>query len=192
VAVFFYVDNSNVWIEGMRVSAVNKGMASSIHDAMDRRITDHSWRYDFGRLYRLACPETAKVGRSVLVGSRPPPNDSLWDIARTEGFEVITHDRNRANKEKKVDSTIVTLMMEDSYEYMRAERHDRAVLAAGDSDFVPQVESLTRRGLEVWVMFWNHASRELRDTCTRFLPLDPQIDFLAGKSDRPVGLPSSS
>jgi uncharacterized LabA/DUF88 family protein len=103
---------------------------------------------------------------------------------------VIVHDRNRANKEKKVDSTIVTLMMEDSYEHMRADRGDRAVLAAGDSDFVPQVESLTRRGIEVWVMFWNHASRELREACTQFLPLDPQLGFLAGLVDMPVGLPA--
>jgi hypothetical protein len=33
MALFVYVDNSNVWIEGMRVSAVRKGLAESPKDA---------------------------------------------------------------------------------------------------------------------------------------------------------------
>src|SRR4051794_28651688 len=86
--LFTYVDNSNVWIEGQRVSAVKRGLASSPWDAMKRGIVDAAWRYDFGKLNSLVCPADARVGRSFLVGSRPPANDSLWDSARQEGFEV--------------------------------------------------------------------------------------------------------
>jgi hypothetical protein len=52
MTLYVYVDNSNLWIEGMRISAVRRGMATSLQDAMDRHITDHTWTYDFGKLYR--------------------------------------------------------------------------------------------------------------------------------------------
>lgn len=89
MGLFVYVDNSNVWIEGQRVSAVATGLASDIVAAMTDGITDRTWSYDFGRLYDLACPSAEKIGRSVLFGSRPPPNDSLWDRAKDQGFQVI-------------------------------------------------------------------------------------------------------
>ena len=33
-----------------------------------------------------------QIGRSILFGSRPPANDSLWQRARAEGFEVADSD----------------------------------------------------------------------------------------------------
>jgi len=121
----------------------------------------------------------ARIGRSILVGSRPPPNDSLWERARDEGFEVEVFDRNPANKEKQVDSTIVTKMIEDSYQYMKAERGDTAVLVAGDADYMPCVRSLQERDLKVRVVFWNHAtSHELRESADNFTALDPYFDRL--------------
>lgn len=176
--LFAYVDNSNVWIEGQRIQAVRRRLAKDPYDAMARGISA-PWSYDFGRLYELVCPPGTRVGRSILVGSRPPPNDSVWDRAHSEGFEVEIFDRNAANKEKKVDSTIVTKMMEDSYEHMRAERGDVAVLVAGDGDYVPNVHSLQRRGLKVRVVFWKHAtSRELRESADEFTELDRYFDHL--------------
>lgn len=50
MANFLYVDNSNVWIEGMHVAAVEHGMAPDIWAAQEQRICDTSWRIDFGRL----------------------------------------------------------------------------------------------------------------------------------------------
>ena len=99
VALYIYVDNSNVWIEGRRVSAVRNGLAASIHDALSNRVVDMSWTYDFGRLYELACPKDEKLGRTALFGSTPPPNDSIWEIARNEGFEVKLFPSNAQNQE---------------------------------------------------------------------------------------------
>ena len=178
MGLFVYVDNSNVWIEGGRISAVAKGYAPDLLTAMTDKVLDYGWKYDFGRLYELACPEGEKIGRSALFGSRPPANDSLWHRAREEGFEVIVHDRNASNREKKVDVHIATMMMEDSFVYMQAGR-DTAVLIAGDGDYVPTVESLQRRNIPVRLMFWSHASHELRGTCDSFVVLDPHLDFLA-------------
>lgn len=176
--LFVYVDNSNVWIEGQRIQAVRQGLATDLADAQRRHVAAQ-WHYDFGRLYKIACPSTAPIGRSILFGSRPPADDSLWNIARREGFQVITYDRNAANKEKQVDISLSTTMMEDSYEHMKATRQDVAVLVGGDGDFVPTVKSLKRRGFGVRVVFWSHAvSRELRDSADDFVVLDPHFETL--------------
>lgn len=180
MVLFVYVDNSNIWIEGMRVSAVRKGLAASAADAMEKHITDQTWSYDFGKLYEAICPDTAQIGRSALFGSRPPPNDSLWDMARDQGFEVTTFDRSYNNTEKEVDVAISTLLMEDSYEHMKPARGDRAVLISGDRDYSPTVRSLARRGLPTTVVFWEHATaRSLREVADDYVALDSLFDHLS-------------
>ncbi len=174
---FLYVDNSNVWIEGMHVSAVQVGLAPDIWTAQNANMCDHDWKIDFGRLYGFAGGQTSEVGRAVLFGSRPPPNDTLWEIARSQGFEPIVYDRSIRNREKKVDTSIATEIMTDSYELMSAER-DEITLVAGDSDFVPTVQKLRGRGFTVHVMFWDHASRELKDAATKFISLNNYLNFL--------------
>jgi uncharacterized LabA/DUF88 family protein len=175
MVLFVYVDNSNLWIEGMRVSAVRKGMAKSPQDAMERQILDHDWSYDFGKLYRAVCRAGTQIGRSSLFGSKPPANDSLWEMARRQGFEVTTFDRSYSNQEKEVDVAISTQLMEDSYEHMRVERGDRAVLISGDRDYTPTVKSLAKRGLPTTVVFWDHATaRALKEAADDyFFFLDP-------------------
>jgi uncharacterized LabA/DUF88 family protein len=92
---------------------------------------------------------------------------------------VEVFDRNVANREKQVDSSIVTVMLDDSYQHMKPERGDMAILVAGDGDYVPAVRSLQRRGLKVRVVFWRHAaSRELRETADEFNELDPHFSRL--------------
>jgi hypothetical protein len=71
MANFLYVDNSNVWIEGMHASAVAKGVAPDIWTAMEHRICDYDWKLDFGRLYEFAGGAASDVGRAVLYGSSP-------------------------------------------------------------------------------------------------------------------------
>jgi uncharacterized LabA/DUF88 family protein len=62
---------------------------------------------------------------------------------------------------------------------MKPERGGMAVLVAGDGDYIPSVRSLQRRGLQVRVVFWKHAtSRELRDTANEFVELDSHFDWL--------------
>jgi hypothetical protein len=155
-------------------------MAPSFQDAFDLKIVDPGWTYDFGRLYELACPPDAQIGRSLLLGSRPPENDSLWDRARDASFEVEVYDRNAANKEKQVDTGLATRLLSDSYEHMQARLPEvMAVLVSGDGDYVPPVEDLQRRGIKVRVVFWEHAvSRELKETADEFVGLDGHLEYL--------------
>jgi uncharacterized LabA/DUF88 family protein len=117
------------------------------------------------------------VGRAVLFGSRPPPNDSLWRVAKNRGFEPIVYDRSIRNKEKKVDTSISTEIVSDSYERINSDK-DEITLVAGDSDYVPTVEKLVGRGFRFDVLFWEHASSELKDAATRFIALDEYLDHL--------------
>jgi uncharacterized LabA/DUF88 family protein len=172
-----YVDNSNVWIEGMHVSATAQGKAPDIWAALNYRICDYDWKIDFGKLYEFAGGQSSEVGRAVLYGSRPPANDSLWSIAKRKGFEVVVHDRNVANKGKKVDANIVTDIVADSYELMKP-GEDEVALVAGDADYVPMIEKLRARGFNFHVVFWDHASRELKDAASKFISLNPFLDHL--------------
>ena len=175
MANFLYVDNSNVWIEGMHVAAVEDGLAPNVWEAQSERITA-AFRMDFGRLYEFAGGTGTEVGRAVLYGSRPPANDSLWEIAARKGFEVVVYDRNAANREKKIDTKISTDIVSDSY--ARMSPTDAVTLVSGDRDYVPVVENLRGRGFEVHIVFWSHAAKELRDTATSFTDLNPYLDHL--------------
>ncbi|MFE2757948.1 NYN domain-containing protein [Actinosynnema sp. NPDC059335] len=180
MTLYVYVDNSNIWIEGQRIQAVRTGLAPDVRTAMARQITA-PWTYDFGKFYDLLCPPDQFVGRSILFGSRPPENDSIWQKVRDADFEVVTFDRSVfTNKEKQVDTALATKMLEDSFTYMKSDKGDMAVLAAGDGDFLPTIRSLQGRGLGVRVVSWKHAvSRELRDTADEFVELDPHFDYLS-------------
>lgn len=178
MANFVYVDNSNIWIEGMHVAAVENGLVPTIWDAMENRVCDYSWKLDFGKLYEFAGGEKQDVGRAVLYGSRPPKNDSLWAIAKNKGFEPIVYDRNAANKEKKIDTSIAADMVADAFELMTPGT-DEVTLVCGDKDLVPAVERVKRRGLKVDVVFWDHCATELKVAASNFISLNPHLKFLS-------------
>lgn len=179
MAEFVYVDNSNVFIEGKRVSAVARRLARDLREAFDRRIIDHDYSVDFGKLHTfVAGNDPAKIKRAALFGSRPPPNDSLWKIAERAGFETVIEDRNIQNREKKIDTGIVTMMMRDAYKLVDPEQ-DVITLVAGDGDYVPIFTTLRKDGFRVELVFWEHASRELKDACDQFISLNPHLTLLA-------------
>lgn len=178
MANLLYVDNSNIWIEGLHVAAYKSGMAPDVWSAVKGNICDHNWKLDFGKLFAFAGGEKVDVKKAALFGSRPPANDSIWKIAKSKGFEVIVYDRNIVNHEKKIDTDIVATMIEDSYEILTI-GEDEITLVAGDSDYVPAIEKLRKRKIPVHVVFWGHAARELKDAATKFISLDDYLNHLS-------------
>lgn len=177
MAELIYVDNSNLWIEGMRVAAIESGKAASLQHSIANKICDYDWKYDFGKLLYLAGGEQKNIKRAVLFGSRPPKNDSLWQLAQAKGFEPITYDRNAANKEKKIDTDITATVLEDSYEIYQP--GDNITLIAGDGDYIPLIEKLHKRKISIHVMFWAHASREIKDAVgDKFFNLNPYLNTI--------------
>ena len=179
MARFVYVDNSNVWIEGRRAAAVVNDLAYDIADAIENKILDFNWKYDFGKLLELVGGKKNGLKKAYLFGSRPPQNDSLWEAARQGGFEVIVEDRNAQNREKKIDTGIVAQMMEDSYECIADKTIDEMILVAGDKDYVPAVNRISKRGIRVVVYFWDHAASELKDNAAEFVSLNKYINVFS-------------
>lgn len=178
MANYLYVDNSNVWIEGMRVAAVASGLAKDIGEAIEKNISDYGWKMDFGRLHEFAGGDD--IGRAVLFGSRPPSNDSLWAVAEAKGFEVVVYDRSASNREKKIDTDITANIVADSYRLMKA-GEDEITLVAGDKDYVPATKNIAP-GLKFEVVFWDHVARELRTAASKFVSLNPYLEHLRLKA----------
>jgi uncharacterized LabA/DUF88 family protein len=178
MADYIYVDNSNLYIEGRRVSAVKQGLASNIREAMEDGVFDHGYTISFGKLHEfLTGNDVANIKRAALFGSRPPPNDSIWQYAQRAGFELHLEDRNVKNKEKKIDTGIATLLTKDAYKHGDATQ-DIFVLVAGDADYVPTINELKADGYVVHVVFWKHAAKELVAAASKFIALDDYLENL--------------
>lgn len=111
---YSYFDNSNLFIEGQRLSAVKKGMAKNIFEAMNNKVVDFSWQPDYVFLHSLVCKSGKEYGVAKMWGS-PPPEKVFWDNREKEGFEVIVYDR-KYGKEKKVDTGMDVEIIDDSHE----------------------------------------------------------------------------
>jgi uncharacterized LabA/DUF88 family protein len=185
MTTYTYVDNSNVYIEGSRLSAVKKGKAKNIYEAMNNGIVDHEWQLDYGKLYAYVSGQDAVA---KLWGS-PPPGDSFWKMVDKVGFKTEVYERNAANKEKKVDVAIATAMMDDAAFNGIDKDNDDILLVAGDSDYVPVVKKLIDRGFKVEVAFWGHAARELREAAVNFIDLDKKFDDFTRVLQKPRAMP---
>ena len=177
MVLYGYVDNSNLSFEGMRISAVRRGLASSIEDAVRENVKDYAWTYDFDRLRGLIRSIGVPTATPVLFASQRRQQAPLWRAARMAGFEVVLFNRN-GTREKQVDTEIACRMLDDSRQSMKAADGDKAILFSGDSDHLPAVRRLASNGITTLVLFWEHAtSAELRSE-TDFMPLDPFFDLL--------------
>ncbi|TLU88152.1 MAG: NYN domain-containing protein [Chlorobium sp.] len=174
---YTYIDNSNLFIEGRRVSAVAKGMAPSIYDAMNHYILDHDWEVSYRELHNFLCGQNkSEIGGAKLWGS-PPPGDTFWSYVEKQGFEKTVFDKNYQGKEKKIDVAIAHSITKDAYTIIDKEK-DEIALVAGDKDFVPVVEDLVKEGYNVQVVFWDHVAKELRDAASNFLSLDKYLTVI--------------
>lgn len=179
MADWIYVDNSNVFIEGKRVSAVERGQALDIFDAMRNNIFDNTYRLRFEKLRQFVAGVTRQNdGRLVLFGSRPPITDEIWSSASRAGYEVIVEDRNASNKEKRIDTGIATAMLEDSFQSADP-KSDVFTLISGDGDYIPVIRSLKKRGFQIDIVFWDHASDAVKREASNFYSLNALLETLS-------------
>lgn len=170
-----FVDNSNIWIEGKYWSAVKEGKANNINDAHDRKIQNNNWKIDFGKLLStLVNDKLDEVEHAILLGSKPTDKDSLWKAAKTNGFEVEALERNVANKEKKVDATLLTKITKTLFR--ESSKGDVFVLALGDADYVPAIQAVKEEGCIAKVVFWPNISAELKSEADEFVNLWEYIE----------------
>jgi hypothetical protein len=162
------VDNSNVFIEGRKYSARMKGKVRRSATELEPR--DPSWRLDFGGLL-FAVSDGRVVEHAILVGSRPPQNDSVWKAAEDSGFDVTVHDRS-VGEEKAVDTELVAQATERIC--MTSNPMDLAIVS-GDRDFIPLVNVAHRHKwfVEMWA-FTNafNVAGQMATSVDKVQPLD--------------------
>ncbi|KAM5381124.1 hypothetical protein ACJZ2D_003040 [Fusarium nematophilum] len=100
----FFVDDSNIWIEAQKFSA----SGNSHMPKLTGRDRDPRLRINIGKLVSTLSGHRNQ-GPSFLYGSRPPPNDSVWNAFKNHQFKTSIFDRNKHdNKEKEVDNAMAT------------------------------------------------------------------------------------
>lgn len=167
MTTYAYIDNSNIYIEGCRVSAVKKGLAKTIYEAMGSGIVDHTWQLDYGKLYDFLCAE----GDIARLWGSPPPGDSFWNMLDRKGFNPTVYEKNASNREKKVDVAVAHRMTKDAYTLLDRDKDD-ILLVAGDTDYLPVVTDLITEGFKVEIAFWDHLARDLKEATTKHIALD--------------------
>jgi uncharacterized LabA/DUF88 family protein len=115
-------------------------------------------RFDFAKL--LAKLADGRKRKAFLVGSRPPPQDSVWEMARANGFDVMTHERDSKNKEKAVDTELVA---RGTLAIATTPSPAVLVIASGDRDFIPLVNVAHELKWEVDVRFLQRVHATRRD-----------------------------
>jgi uncharacterized LabA/DUF88 family protein len=115
------------------------------------------------------------VSDAILVGSRPPQNDIVWQAAKQSGFLVTVHQSSSDNREKAVDTELVA----QGTEIVCTEEPQALAILSGDRDFVPLVRVAQKRGwtVEMWA-FKNafNPSGEMAITVDEIHPLDDVFD----------------
>jgi uncharacterized LabA/DUF88 family protein len=170
-----YMDNSNVWIEGQRVSAAKRGPTKQLTRDLDR-----SYRIDFGRLIEITCGYDASLGKLMFYGSEPPPTDTVWQSARDHGFRDRIFQRSKHRKEKMVDTQLTVDLIQDIHTELDPTT-DRIIIVAGDADYVPAINAARAKGFYVRVAFWNHASGLIKKAGSEFQSLNPHMRDLTYK-----------
>jgi uncharacterized LabA/DUF88 family protein len=163
-SIYIFVDNSNIWIEGKKVSGRN----------LKRPIpSNYRYRIDYGRLLDLVQGPHSLGDVPRLYGSEPPPADTVWKKIKQHGFDVTVFKRNIFNREKGLD-----VMMGVDMAMLATRVKPPAVigLVAGDADYAPVVEKVIEMGWQVDVWYWRSAAGVLKKAATFFHTLDPYLN----------------
>jgi hypothetical protein len=153
---FVVIDNSNVWIEGKRVSA-------RLHEMhVDK---DNRWRLNVEALVNCVL-DGRKAAKLALFGSVPPPVDSVWNKF-SEVLDTIALSKRCtwSRKEKEVDMKIGMMLTTDATRL--DEKHQNGddetylsrsyVIIGGDRDYLSVVQQILLYGMPVCVWSWKHA-----------------------------------
>jgi hypothetical protein len=180
LTTYLYVDASNVYLEGQRLSTLRRSNLSAFSGNLTEVPLDLEWRLDYGRLRELLCGAHCHTGALKAYGSESE-NAGFWNRIADLGFETTTFERRKYSGERMVDAAIAHAITKDAYTRIDPKSAE-IVLVTGDQDFCPVVAGLVRDGFNLCVAFWSHASRELQAVASSFFPLDHYFDFLTLRS----------
>ena len=177
-----FVDNSNLFVEGQRQSALRRGWVRSMAEAMDIDSLDPGWRLDYTALRAVLEAVVGKLHSARVFGSichtvPAPKRLALGEAISRGGWQPTLHLRHSGRREKCVD---VELASQTVWEAVTATDRDRGgvLLVAGDGGYGPLVDLLVGRGYELVVAFWSQAAVVLRREASRYVVLDADFQTL--------------
>lgn len=146
-------------------------------------ITNHQYgpgfRIDFGRLLLQACQRPGGVTRSVgsaYIAGVIPDDDSFWEIAENQGFNVRRGYLGTNNRSKQDDAYLITDMVSTVFEQPGP---STVVLIAGDADYVPPLLKSLAKGWRNEVVFIDHGISRSLELVThqirQIVPYDIQL-----------------
>ncbi len=169
--VHIFIDNTNVFEEGKRASHVRMGKS--------RKYKDQEYVLDYGALLQVVMDGGYLAALPKMYGSEPPPNDTVWQRIRDEGFDLTVFKRNIFGREKGLDMEMGLAMSDLVHEKrMAGEPPGTVCIVAGDADYIPVVRRLKNAGWRTEVWYWDNAARQLVDAVDRFESLNPHIDVI--------------
>ena len=122
-----FIDNSNIFIEAQSVARAK----FYYDDQLVIRL-----RISYGDLLDEIRGERS-LKETVLVGSEPPNNDSLWNKLKTLNIQPRIFKRNFSGREKGVDAEL-TNAIRDTLEDNSTP--GTIAIVAGDQDYLPTLE----------------------------------------------------
>ncbi|CAK7237037.1 hypothetical protein SCUCBS95973_009811 [Sporothrix curviconia] len=190
-----FIDDSNIWIEAQKYAASGNSHMPKLTDAdQDPRL-----RIDVGRMVTLLL-RGRKQGESNLYGSRPPPNDAVWEAVEKYNFKTnifargVSRNGGRLGTEKGVDASMVrditkmamelNIMAKMQPEPWAAIKDQRTfICVTGDRDFLTTIEDVLKMGIHVELWAWRSglasAYRQLDDEQRKTPGATPfEVNFL--------------
>ncbi len=168
--LFLFIDNSNLFIEMRRVAQ----LVFNYDDDLLRRV-----RVDYGNLLDYVRKDR-ELKQAVLVGSKPPPNDSLWARLRQLGIDLKIYERSPiTDREREVDQELVNCVRDT----MEASDPPGVIaLVSGDGGYVTTLERSLARGWTVETYFWRQAAASLKHLQgATFFNLNPDFERITFK-----------
>ncbi|RIA86983.1 hypothetical protein C1645_828420 [Glomus cerebriforme] len=147
-SVSIYIDNSNFFIEGLKIVSYLKKV--NVYDHKKPEFLN--FYVDYGLLITIVL-KGRKLNK-IFVVSSISPNDTVWDRMKFHGCKIQTYPQNALNKEKKVDTKLVCKLMV----FLFTENPGTLLLVAGDSDYCPLIEEAKKLNWKTETWFWSGLS----------------------------------
>ncbi len=112
-----------------------------------------AFRIDFGELAMEVAKDAKRQQRGIrtaFIAGVIPDDDSFWQIAKNQGWEVRRGFLGTNNRSKQDDAYLITDITATLFEQ---EGPSTIVLVAGDADYVPPLKKALQKGWRVEVVF---------------------------------------
>ncbi|KAH7377152.1 hypothetical protein B0T11DRAFT_207535, partial [Plectosphaerella cucumerina] len=156
---WFFIDDSNTWIEAPPAAAVGNVRVPKLTDGY----RNPRPLIDIGQLVKRLSKDRSR-GPVSLYGSRPSPNDSVWDAFERSRINLYIFDRNDKTAEKEINTTMTTNIikaatrLDATAEYNAEVKKQKAntifVIVTSDGDMMPSINEVLKVGIhvEIWAL----------------------------------------